>query len=122
MYSEDIKRVTKENVNFRQVLHTGVHSQVVAMSLNEGEDIGEEVHENVDQIIVIVDGEGKAVVNGETRAIEEHDIIFVPAGARHNIINTDNASLKLFTVYAPPEHQDGTIHRTKEEALHEDEL
>lgn len=116
MYTEDIKHVTKENTNFRKVLHTGTHSQLVAMSLPARSDIGEEIHSDTDQIIFIVEGEGQALLNGEIRAVGEHDVFFVPAGARHNVMNTSDTDLKLFTVYAPPAHPDGTIHATKAEA------
>lgn len=116
MFAKDIKKLTKENTNFRTVLHTGLHSQIVAMSIPVGGDIGEEVHSNIDQILFIVDGDGEAIVNGASKKIEEHDVVFVPAGTRHNFKNTGDEELKLFTVYAPPEHPDGTIHKTKEEA------
>lgn len=116
MFAEDIKKLTKENTNFRKVLHTGVQSQLVAMSLSAGQDIGEEVHQNTDQMIFIVDGEGEAILNGEERKMEEHDVVFVPAGVMHNFSNTGDEDLKLFTIYAPPEHKDGTIHVTKEDA------
>jgi mannose-6-phosphate isomerase-like protein (cupin superfamily) len=116
MFAEDIKKLTKENSYFRNVLHTGVYSQIVAMSIGVGEDIGEEAHPRIDQILFIVDGEGEAILNGETRIVEEHDVVFVPAGTTHNFKNTGNEALKLFTVYAPPEHSDGTIHKTKGEA------
>lgn len=116
MYAEDIKKLTKENTNFRKVLHTGVHSQIVAMNIPVGEDIGEETHEGVDQILYFVDGECEAILNGEVRKVEEHDIVFVPAGMQHNFRNIGDEDLKLFTVYAPPEHPDGTIHATKADA------
>lgn len=116
MYAEDIKKITKKNTNFRTVLYTGKLAQIVAMSIPVGGDIGEEVHPDTDQIIFIVDGEGEAILNGETRRIEEHDIVFVPAGTTHNFKNVDDEELKIFTVYAPPEHPDGTVHKTKEEA------
>lgn len=116
MYAEDIKRLTKENTNFRTVLHTGVHSQIVAMNIPVGEDIGEETHEGVDQILYFVDGECEAILDGEVREVEEHDVVFVPAGAKHNFKNVGDKDLKLFTVYSPPEHADGTIHATKADA------
>lgn len=120
MYTEDIKKVTKENTNFRTVLHTGKFSQIVAMSIPVSEDIGEEVHPNTDQLLFIVDGEGEAILNGEKRAIGEHDVIFVPAGTMHNFKNTGDEELKLFTIYAPPEHPDGTVHKTKGDAEKEE--
>ena len=116
MYADDIKKVTKENTNFRTVLHTGEYSQLVAMCILVNSEIGEEVHPHTDQLIFIVKGVGVAVLNGERRNIEEHDVVFVPAGTMHNFINTGDEELKLFTVYAPPQHPDGTIHKTKEEA------
>lgn len=116
MYAEDIKKLTKENTNFRKVLHTGLHSQIVAMNIPVGEDIGEEVHERVDQILYFVDGNGEAILNGEVRTVAEHDIVFVPAGTTHNFKNMGDKDLKLFTIYSPPEHLDGTIHATKADA------
>lgn len=116
MYAEDIKKLTKENTNFRTVLHTGAHSQIVAMSIPVGQDIGEEAHD-VDQMLFFVDGKCEAVLNGESRVVEEHDVVFVPAGTTHNFINVGDEDLKLFTVYAPAEHADGTVHATKEDAV-----
>ncbi len=116
MYAEDIKKLTKENTNFRTVLHTGVHCQIVAMSIPVGEDIGVESHDGVDQILYFVDGECEATLNGEVRIVEKHDIVFVPAGVTHNFKNVGDENLKLFTVYAPPEHADGTVHVTKADA------
>ena len=116
MYTEDIKKRTKENTNFRTVLHTGVHCQIVAMNIPVGGDIGMETHGDVDQILYFVDGECEAELDGEVRVVEEHDIVFVPAGTMHNFKNIGDTELKLFTVYAPPEHPDGTIHVTKADA------
>lgn len=121
MYAEDIKQRTKQNTNFRTVLHTGEHSQIVAMSLFVGEDIGEEVHPTTDQMLFIVDGEAEAILNGEVRELDEHDVVFVPAGTTHNIKNVGDEELKLFTVYAPAAHADGTIHKTKADAQKEEE-
>ena len=116
-YQENIKKAAKRNEAFRRVLSTGKKSQLVLMAIQEGEDIGAEVHPATDQIFFIVDGEGKAVVNGKTFQIGENDVVFVPAGARHNLVNDGDEELKLFTVYSPPEHADGTVHATKEDAL-----
>ena len=113
MYHEDIKQLTKENTNFRQVLYTGQYSQLVIMSLKQGEDIGEEVHEKVDQLLFIVEGEGEAVIEDEIFGFDEHDVLFVPAGTRHNIKNTGDKELKLYTIYSPPEHEDGLVQETK---------
>ena len=116
MFAEDIKKLTKENTNFRKVLHTGQHSQIVAMSIPVGGDIGEEVHPNTDQMLFFISGNGEAILNGEIRKVEKHDVVFVPAGTTHNFRNVGEEDLKLFTVYAPPAHPDGTIHKTKEDA------
>lgn len=116
MFAHDIKELVKQNTNFRTVLHTGKHAQIVAMSLLPGEDIGTETHATVDQILYFVTGTCRATINGETRDVQEHDVVFVPAGAEHNFMNTGTSSLKLFTVYSPPEHADGTVHVTKADA------
>jgi mannose-6-phosphate isomerase-like protein (cupin superfamily) len=117
LFQENIKNAAKRNEAFRRVLSTGKKSQLVLMAIPEGEDIGSEVHPATDQILFIVDGEGKAVVNGKAFEVGENDVVFVPAGARHNLINSGDEELKLFTVYSPPEHADGTVHETKAEAL-----
>ncbi|RLC32083.1 cupin domain-containing protein [Candidatus Woesebacteria bacterium] len=117
-YIADIEKETKENTNFRKVLFTGPQSQLVVMSLKPGEDIGEEVHNNIDQFIRVEEGEGKAVLNGEETVIKDDWAVVVPAGAKHNVINTSQEKdLKLYTIYSPAEHKDGTIHKTKEEAM-----
>jgi mannose-6-phosphate isomerase-like protein (cupin superfamily) len=109
------------NEHFRQVLYTGTHSQLVVMSLRPGEDIGEEVHD-VDQFFRVESGEGKAVLNGTEHELEDGSSLVVPAGATHNIINTsEEESLKLYTIYSPPEHKDGTVHTTKVVAEADDE-
>ena len=110
MFAQDIKKLTKENTNFRKVLHTGQYNQIVAMSIPVGGDIGEEVHQNTDQILFFVDGEGEAILNGETKRVEKHDVVFVPAGVTHNFKNVGTEDLKLFTVYAPPHPPYRTIH------------
>ncbi len=86
------------------------------MSIPVGSDIGKEAHPNTDQILFFVKGKGEAMLNDETKKVEEHDVVFVPAVTMHNFINTSDEDLKLFTVYAPPQHPDGTVHKTKEEA------
>lgn len=117
-YSANIEDKTKENTNFRKVLFTGKYCQLVVMSLLPGEDIGEEVHENVDQFFRFEEGEGKVVMNGEETAVEEDTVVIVPAGTSHNIINTSaDQPLKLYTIYSPPNHPDGTVHATKAEAM-----
>jgi mannose-6-phosphate isomerase-like protein (cupin superfamily) len=105
----------KENQNFRETLATGEFSQIVLMTLQPGEEIGEEMHEG-DQILLFVEGEGEAVIEGETSPVRANDLVFVPAGTRHNFVNTGAGPLRIVTVYAPPEHPDGTVHRTKAEA------
>jgi mannose-6-phosphate isomerase-like protein (cupin superfamily) len=113
-YITDIEDTTKQNENFRQVLFTAPKSQLVVMSLQPGEAIGEEVHE-VDQFIRIEEGEGKAILNGEEYPIPEDTAIVIPAGTKHNVINTSaEEKLKLYTVYSPPQHPDKTIEKTKQ--------
>ena len=116
MFAGDIEKLAKANSNFRQVLQTGRHSQIVAMHIPVGGDIGREVHPANDQIVIVGDGYGEAILDGETRTIEEDDIVFVPTGTEHNFKNTGDEDLKLLTIYAPPAHPDGTVHRTKQEA------
>jgi mannose-6-phosphate isomerase-like protein (cupin superfamily) len=116
MYKEDLEKLAEENTNFRKVLYTGKYSQIVAMNIPVGEDIGEEVHPDTDQILYFVDGDCEAIVNGEVTHAGEDDVVFVPAGAKHNFKNTGDEDLKLFTIYAPPHHPDGTIHATKKDA------
>lgn len=115
-YINNLEKDTVENDNFRKVLNTTEKSQLVVMSLLPSEDIGEEIH-NVDQFIRLEEGKGKAVLDGVEYDVEDDWAIVVPAGSKHNIINTGNTKMKLYTVYTPPEHKDGTIHKTKEEAI-----
>lgn len=117
-YVSNIEKETLDNENFRKVLFTATHSQLVVMTLKPNEDIGSEVHMDVDQFIRVEKGEGKVVLNGEETPIESESAIVIPAGVEHNLINTSSdKKLKLYTVYTPPEHKDGTIHATKEEAM-----
>lgn len=120
MIFENIKELAKENENFRHVIYTGQKSQLVLMSLLSHEDIGMETHPTSDQILFIIRGEGEAVVNGETTKIAKHSVIFVPAGTEHNIINTNEEKMKLYTVYAPSTHADELIHKTKADAAKEE--
>lgn len=113
MFANSFKKLAKANTNFRQVLQTGRYSQIVAMSLPPGTDIGEEVHQTTDQIFLIADGDGEATVGGEKRKIAKKDLLFVPAGTIHNITSTGDEDLKLLTIYAPPAHPDGTVEATK---------
>jgi len=116
VYAEDVRRLAEENENFRQVLFTTELSQLVLMAIPAGEEIGEETHEGIDQVLAFVAGEGEAVIEGERLAVREGSVVVVPSGTRHNFVATGGSPLKLYTVYAPPEHADGTIHRTKAEA------
>lgn len=114
-YVKNLEKDTVENENFRKVLNTTAKSQLVVMSLLPGEDIGEEVHD-VDQFIRIEQGVGKTILDGEEFDIEDDFAVVIPAGTRHNIINTGEGEMKLYTLYTPPEHKDGTTHKTKVEA------
>jgi mannose-6-phosphate isomerase-like protein (cupin superfamily) len=116
MLQAKIKKLAKENDNFRKVIYTGDFSQLVLMSILPGEDIGDEVHPTTDQILFLVDGEGSAIIAGQVTKFEKKELIFVPAGTRHNIINKGNEPLKLYTVYSPPAHLSGTVHKTKADA------
>ncbi len=111
----DVKTAAKDNAYFRKVLFTASHSQLVIMSLLPGEEIGMEVHD-VDQTLYVVDGAGMVVFDGVEKDFEKGMVVVVPAGVRHNVINTDDDPMKLFTIYAPPQHAVGTVHRTKAEA------
>jgi len=112
----DIEKESLENTHFRKVLYTAEHMQLVLMSLLPGEDIGKEVHKSHDQFIRVEAGEGVAYINGAETPISDGSAIVIPAGAEHNVRNTGNTALKLYTLYAPPEHKDGTVHKTKEDA------
>ena len=117
-YVGPIEKLTEKNKFFRQVLFTGKHLQLVVMCLQPGEDIGNEVHENVDQFFRIEKGKAKFILDEtEEYLVGAGDAVVVPAGTYHNVINASPAKkLKLYTVYTPPEHPDGTVHETKEEA------
>lgn len=112
----DIEDMTEENADFRRVVYTGKHLQLVLMSLKPGEEIGEEVHEDRDQFLRVEEGSGEVLIDGKRTPIEGDMGIVVPAGARHNVRNTGRESLRLYTLYGPPEHADGTVHRTKADA------
>jgi mannose-6-phosphate isomerase-like protein (cupin superfamily) len=116
-YVVNIEEKTLQNENFREVLYTAQHSQLVVMSLKPNEEIGVEVHEIVDQFIRVEKGEAKAILNGEEHPLKDGDAIVVPAGTEHNVINTSSQNeLKLYTIYSPAHHKDGTIHKTKQDA------
>ena len=115
-YIDDIEEKTLDNNNFREVLYTGKHMQLVVMSLKPGEDIGEEIHDHVDQFFRVEQGEAKVIIDGKEDILKEDMVVIVPAGAKHNLINNSDIDLKLYTIYSPANHPDGTIHKDKAEA------
>lgn len=115
-YCDDIEKQTTSNTDFRRVLYTGKKLQLVLMTLQPGDEIGSEVHEDRDQFFRFEEGEGVVVIDGKENAVEDGTGVIVPAGARHNVINRGNAPLKLYTLYGPPEHKDGVVQPTKAEA------
>ena len=115
-FHDDIERLTTGNSDFRRVLYTGGHIQLVLMSLPAGCDIGSEVHEDRDQFFRFEEGEGEVDIDDNTYRVSDGSGIVVPAGARHNVRNTGDGPLKLYTLYGPPEHKDGIVQATKEEA------
>jgi mannose-6-phosphate isomerase-like protein (cupin superfamily) len=118
-YVGNIEEATKGNDNFRKVLYTAKFSQLVVMNLMPNEEIGEETH-TLDQFIRIESGKGKAVLDGVESEIADNFAIVVPAGTKHNFINTSpDAPMKLYTIYSPPEHRDGVVHATKEDAMND---
>jgi mannose-6-phosphate isomerase-like protein (cupin superfamily) len=112
----DIVAAAKANSFFRQVLSTGPNAQVVVMSIPPGGEIGEEVHEHVDQVLVFAAGHGVAIMDGQESPVGPDRLVHVPAGTRHNVVNRGADDLRLYTIYAPPQHAPGTVHRTKAEA------
>lgn len=116
-YLTNIEKKSLENKYFREVLFTGPHSQLVVMSIEPGEDIGMETHDKVDQFIRVEAGKGKAVLNGKEHDLEDGSAVVIPAGTEHNIVNSSKTEpLKLYTVYSPPNHPHGTVHKNKAEA------
>jgi len=115
-YKDNIEKLTEENNDFRRVLYTAEHSQLVLMTLIPGEDIGEEVHGENDQFFRFESGTGKVIINDTTYEVGAGDAVIVPQGAKHNIINTGETKLKLYTIYSPAHHQDGIVRATKIEA------
>jgi mannose-6-phosphate isomerase-like protein (cupin superfamily) len=111
-----IATIAEKSADFRRVLWTGTHSQLVVMTTPPNGEIGEEVHPDTDQILTFVSGTGEAVIEGQTEPIDQGDLVAVPAGTRHNFRNTGVNPLVLYTVYGPPEHAEGVVHATKEEA------
>jgi mannose-6-phosphate isomerase-like protein (cupin superfamily) len=117
VFNEDIKELAKANHDFRREILTNAHSQVVLMCLQPGEDIGEETHADNDQLLVLVKGKGEVRLEGVASAVKIGALISVPAGTRHNLVNTGDKPIRLYTVYAPPETAPGTVHATKAEAM-----
>jgi mannose-6-phosphate isomerase-like protein (cupin superfamily) len=117
MQYERIQKIALENAAFRKVVFTNKYSQVVLMSLLPGEDIGMEVHDGIDQVLVFVSGSGEAVIDKEKHPVQPGDLFDVPAGTLHNFTNTGEVALKLFTIYSPPEHPDGVVFQTKADAV-----
>lgn len=117
-YVGKIEELTLANPYFRQVIFTAPHSQLVLMSLRPSEEIGMEMHANVDQFFRIEKGQGKVIMNSEESVVSDGFAIVVPAGTQHNVINTSQTEeLKLYTIYSPPNHPDGKIHKTKKDAM-----
>jgi mannose-6-phosphate isomerase-like protein (cupin superfamily) len=115
-FVDDIEKLTEGNTDFRRVLYTGKNLQLVLMSLRPGEEIGAEVHEDRDQFFRVEDGEGEILIDGNVSKVKSDTAMIVPAGARHNVRNTGDRALKLYTIYGPPEHRDGVVRATKAEA------
>ena len=116
-FVNNIETLTLENTDFRNVIFTGQHSQLVLMSLKPGEEIGLEVHHDLDQFFRVDSGTGTVIMAGEETKISDGFAIMVPGGTEHNIVNTsETEDLKLYTIYSPPNHPDGTVHATKEDA------
>jgi mannose-6-phosphate isomerase-like protein (cupin superfamily) len=113
----DIEKMTEQSSDFRRVLYTGKRLQLVLMSIEPGEEIGQEVHPDRDQFFRVEEGKGEVWIDGHQTKIETGVAILVPAGARHNLKNTGKKALKLYTLYGPPEHVDGTVHVTKADAI-----
>lgn len=121
-YIDNIEKLTLENTLFRKVLYTSQHMQLVLMTLKPNEEIGLEVHSVNDQFFRIEKGQGKVIMNKKEHIIKEDDAIIVPAGTEHNVINTSSTEpLQFYTIYAPPHHKDGTVHKTKAEAMEDEE-
>lgn len=115
-FVDNIEKLTEDNDDFRRVLYTGHHIQLVLMAIQPGGEIGEEVHGDVDQFFRIETGQGEVWIDGTCNPVKADDGIIVPQGARHNVVNTGKETLRLYTIYGPPEHIDGTVHATSAEA------
>jgi mannose-6-phosphate isomerase-like protein (cupin superfamily) len=121
-FAANLEEETRKNTDFRRVLYTGKFSQLVLMCLKPKEDIGEEVHNTVDQFFRFEEGEGVVVIDATRHAVKDGSGVIVPSGAKHNVINTSaNKNLKLYTIYSPPEHMDKVVRKTKQEAIEKEE-
>ncbi len=116
-YKDNIENLSVANTDFRHVLYTGQHSQLVLMSLKPGEDIGSEVHPDNDQFFRFEQGNGRVIIDGTEYEVADGDAVVVPAGAEHNVINTGSEDLKLYTIYCPAHHKDGIVRARKAEAM-----
>jgi mannose-6-phosphate isomerase-like protein (cupin superfamily) len=117
----DIEELTESNSNFRSVIYTGKNLQLVLMSIMPGDEIGEEVHTDRDQFFRIESGDAEVLIDGKRTKIKDGDALVVPANSKHNVINTGDKPLRLYTIYGPPEHQEGTVHVTHADAMVADE-
>ena len=121
-FSDYIEKLTLDNSFFRKVIYTAKYSQLVLMNLKPGDEIGAEIHEDGDQFFRFEKGEGKVIIDGDEYIVRDGSAIIVPAGSQHNVINgSKTEDLKLYTIYSPPHHKDGTVHRTKTEAESDNE-
>jgi len=120
-YIVNIEETTEDGHDFRRVLYTGKHSQLVVMSLEVGEEIGEEVHSEIDQFIRVEKGEGMVIIDGIKHRLSDGFAAVIPAGAKHNVINTSDQPMKIYTIYSPAEHRDGVVHQIKIEAVADSE-
>ncbi len=121
-YCQNIEKLTLENENFRQIIYTGTKSQLVLMTIQPGQEIGTEIHDDHDQFFRIEQGQAKVQIDENEYEAKDDFAIIVPAGAKHNVINTsETETLKLYTIYSPPEHRYNVVHTTKEQALADDE-
>ena len=120
-FNANIEQLTLANENFRKVLYTSTHMQLVLMSLLPGQEIGEEIHEENDQFFRFEQGTGKCIIDDNEYLVTDGDVIIIPSGAKHNVINTGTDALKMYTIYAPPHHKDGIVRATKKEAEENEE-
>ena len=118
-FIDNIEKLTTDNTDYRRVLYTGKHLQLVLMTLQPGEEIGSEVHRTHDQFLRVEAGRGEVVIDGAKHPLQDDDAVIVPAGARHNVINTGEGPLQLYTLYGPPEHRDGVVQATKADEFDE---